>query len=306
MKRAPALITIIIILAITIVLGFIARPGGNGSGQSGALRVVAAESFWGSIAASLGGSRVKVTNIINNPDADPHDYEPTARDSRAIADAQYLVMNGAGYDAWAGKLAAASKTTAPVLNVGDLVGVAPGGNPHFWYAPDDVKRVIAQITTQYKRLDPAGAAYYDQQRTNYETQNLKQYNSLINEIRTQSAGVPVGASESIFAPLAQALGLNLVTPTSFLNATSEGSDPTAADKATIDQQITTRQIKVYVYNQQNQTPDVSRQVNEAKAAGIPVVTITETLTPAGSSFEAWQVGQLTALRDALAGQGSSR
>jgi zinc/manganese transport system substrate-binding protein len=54
-----------------------------------------------------------------------------------------------------------------------------------------------------------------------------------------------------------------------------------------------------VYNSQNATPDVQAQVNEAKAAGIPVTTITETLTPAGASFQDWQVAQLTALKQAL-------
>jgi hypothetical protein len=72
-----------------------------------------------------------------------------------------------------------------------------------------------------------------------------------------------------------------------------------------DQQIKTKQIKVYVYNSQNATPDVQAQVNAAKAAGIPVTTITETLTPAGASFQDWQVAQLNGLKQAL-GQATGR
>ena len=66
--------------------------------------MVAAENFWGSLAAQLGGDRVSVRSIIDNPDADPHDYEPTAADARAMAGAQLVIVNGIGYDAWAGKL----------------------------------------------------------------------------------------------------------------------------------------------------------------------------------------------------------
>ena len=33
--------------------------------------------------------------------------------------------------------------------------------------------------------------------------------------------------------------------------------------------------------------DIQTQVNEAKAAGIPVTTVTETLAPAGVSFQDW-------------------
>jgi zinc/manganese transport system substrate-binding protein len=100
--------------------------------------------------------------------------------------------------------------------------------------------------------------------------------------------------------LSPATGLDLRTPAAFLTAISEGTDPSAADKATIDAQIKTKQIKVYVYNSQNATPDIQAQVKAAKAQGIPVTTITETLTPAGASFQQWQVAQLDALQKALA------
>jgi zinc/manganese transport system substrate-binding protein len=130
--------------------------------------------------------------------------------------------------------------------------------------------------------------------------NLKGYLDVIDQIKAAYAGTPVGASEPIFAMISPALGLNLLTPAAFLTAISEGSDPTAQDKATIDAQIKTKQIKVFVYNSQYATPDIQAQVNAAKAAGIPITTITETLTPAGASFQDWQVAQLTALKQALA------
>jgi zinc/manganese transport system substrate-binding protein len=118
----------------------------NGSTGTKKIAVVAAENFWGSIAAQVGGDRVSVHSIIANPDADPHDYEPTAADGRALADAQYVIENGVGYDPWVAKLVAANATPdRAVLNVGQLVRVKEGGNPHRWYSPDDVHRVIEQI-----------------------------------------------------------------------------------------------------------------------------------------------------------------
>ena len=187
-----------------------------------------------------------------------------------------------------------------VLNVGNLVGVAPGGNPHQWYSPPVVQRVVDAITAEYKRLDPKDASAFDRQRSRFERQGLGEYHHLISEIHAKYAGTPVGASESIFAPMAQALGLDLVTPPSFLRAISEGTEPTAADKATIDHQIQSHQIEVYVYNSQNATPDVQRQIDEARRVGIPITTITETLVPEGATFQAWQVHELRQLAAALA------
>jgi zinc/manganese transport system substrate-binding protein len=269
--------------------------------NSHTVQVVAAENFWGSLASQLGGDHVHVTSIINSPDADPHAYEPTAADGRAIATADLAIVNGVGYDTWASKLLAANpRPERTDLTVGQLVGIANNGNPHRWYDPANVRTVIDTLTADFKKLDPADIAFFDTQRTQVLTVNLKAYFDAITNIKTKYAGTPVGASESIFAPLADSLGLKLITPAAFLNAISEGTDPTAQDKARIDAQINNHQIKVYVYNTQNATPDVQAQVTAARKAGIAIATVTETLTPAGASFQDWQTGQLTRLAAALA------
>ena len=175
-------------------------------------------------------------------------------------------------------------------------GSKQGDNPHQWYSPASVQRVIDQIVADYKRLDPKDAAYFDQQRTLFETQGLSQYDRLIAQIRARYAGVPVGYSESIFQPLGQALGLKLMTPYSFAKAIAEGTDVSAADKQTVDTQAQSRQIKVWVYNSQNATPDVQRVNQLARAAHIPITTVTETLSPASATFEQWQVAELRSLQ----------
>jgi zinc/manganese transport system substrate-binding protein len=267
----------------------------------GTLQVVAAENFWGSIAAQLGGDRVHVTSIITSPATDPHDYEPTAADARAMAGARFAIVNGVGYDPWASKLIAANgESGRVVLTVGDLVGIKAGGNPHRWYSPSDVQKVIREIVRDYTKLAPKDAAYFKQQEARFQTHGLGQYKRLIATINRKYHGVSVGASESIFAPLAQALGLNLVTPPSFLKAISEGAEPTVADKTTVDRQIAKKQIKLWVFNSQNGTPDVARITDAARKKGIQVATITETLVPASASFEAWQSRQLETIAAALA------
>ena len=272
-----------------------------GAPGTGVLRVVAAENFWGSIAAQLGGRQVDVVSVIDNPTVDPHSYEATAADGRAIAQADLVLLNGIGYDTWATKLVDANPSPRRVvITVGDLLGVAAGGNPHRWYNPADVQRVVSGLVAAYTRLEPARAAYFAQQETAFQTTALAPYRAVVADIDARYAGTPIGASESIVAMLAPALGLDLLTPPDFLRAVSQGIDPTAADKATIDAQINDHLIKVYVYNAQNATPDVAAQIALARAAGIPVTTITETMVPATATWEQWQTAQLVSLRDALA------
>src|SRR5437870_10234248 len=207
------------LLAALVTLG--AGCGGQSKrsavATSGVPQVVAAENFWGSIASQLGGSRVHVTSVITSPATDPHDYEPTAADARTLAGARMAIVNGVGYDPWAPKLIAANPVHGRVvLTVGDLVGIKPGGNPHRWYSPSDVQQVIDEIVRDYSKLDPEDAGYFKQQKASFETRGLAQYRRLVATIKRAYHGVPVGASESIFEPLAQALGLRLLTPASFL------------------------------------------------------------------------------------------
>jgi zinc/manganese transport system substrate-binding protein len=295
------LVSLVAALVASILTSCVSGSRSASGISGGKLQVVAAEDFWGSIASQLGGDRVSVTSIITNPNADPHDYEPTPDDARLIASAGYVIENGIGYDPWVQKLIDANPSDGRnVLNVGDQVGVAVGGNPHQWYAPSNVQKVIDAITAEYQKRDATHTSYFAQQRTAFETVGLKRYHDLIAQIDQRFGGTAVGASESIFEPMASALGLDLLTPPSFLKAVSEGAEPTAGDKATIDAQILQRQIKVYVYNSQNATPDIQRQIDECRAQDIPVTTITETLVPEGASFQDWQASQLQALASALA------
>ncbi|PZS11087.1 MAG: ABC transporter substrate-binding protein [Solirubrobacterales bacterium] len=273
---------------------------GASPGPGGAVRVVAAENFWGSIASQLGGTRTSVQSIIVNPAQDPHAYEPTPADARTLALAQLTIVNGVGYDPWAPKLLAADSAARRVaLDVGGLLALGQGKNSHRWYDPTDVELVASAITADLTKLDPKDERYFAQRHALFERLGLARYHALIARIKARYAGVPVGASESIFAPLAPALGLRLVTPPSFMNAISEGTEVTAQDAGTAQRQITGHEIKVWLYNTQNATPEVQRLNALARGARIPIATVTETLSPPTDSFEQWQVAQLRGLALAL-------
>ncbi len=262
--------------------------------------VVVAESFWGSIATQLAGDRAEVKSIIVDPGADPHSYQLTARDARTIAAAKLAIANGIGYDNWMTQALAADPAGGrAILNVGDLLGRQQGQNPHQWYSPSSVHEVTDRIAADYAKLDPVDAGYFAQRKRSFETHGLAEYNRLRREIRARYSGVAIGYSESIFAPLGEALGLKLVTPPSFAQAIAEGADVSAQDKQTVDNQAQRRQIEVWVYNTQNATADVQRVNEIARTRRIPIARITETLSPPSASFQQWQVAQLRELIAAL-------
>jgi zinc/manganese transport system substrate-binding protein len=299
----PALFvcTLPALLACTLLALLAAGCAGTSGGFSGhGVRVVAAENFWGSLARQLGGVHASVQSSIVNPAQDPHNYEPRASDARTMATAQLAIVNGVGYDPWAPKLLAANPVDGRLtLTVGALFGLREGDNPHRWYDPAEVQRTAGAITGDLQRLDPRHSNYFAQRLRRFQTRGLTDYHHLIDRISTRYAGVPVGASESIFALLAPSLGLKLITPPGFMKAVSEGGEATAADVALAERQLDTRALKVWVYNSQNVTPEIQRLNGLARGHGIPVATVTETLSPATDSFQQWQVSQLRALQAAL-------
>jgi zinc/manganese transport system substrate-binding protein len=263
------------------------------------VNIVAGENFWGSIVSQLAGRAGRVTSIVTDPNADPHSYQSSSTNARAFADAGYVVLNGAGYDAWAEKLITGNPNAArKVFTVADLLGKKEGDNPHFWYNPDYVTKVADQVTADLKAIDPSDAAYFDAQRTAFNSA-LNTYFARLGAIKAKFSGTAVASTESIFVYLGDYLGLNIVSPTEFMNAVAEGNDPPAPSVVAFQDLLTKKQAKVLVYNKQTSTAVTTNLRTLATNHAIPVVGVTETLQPPGATFQDWFSAQLLDLQNAL-------
>jgi zinc/manganese transport system substrate-binding protein len=263
------------------------------------LTIVAGENFWGSLISQLAGRAGQVTSIVTDPNADPHDYESSSSDARTFANADYVILNGAGYDTWAEKLLSGNPNAhRKVFTVANLLGKKEGDNPHFWYSPTYVTVVIDQMETDLKALDPADAAYFDTQRAALDTA-MAPYRSRLAEIKAKYAGTPVSATESIFVYLGDYLGLNVISPPEFMKAVAEGNDPSPSSVALFQTQITSKRAKVLVYNEQTATAVTTNIKKLAANANIPIIGVTETIQPPDATFEQWFEAELEQLQNAL-------
>ena len=290
--RVPRALPAVAALLLIATAGCGLAPSPSPSGSGATIEVVAAESSWGSVAEQVAGDAAHVTSIVRSPATDPHDYEPTAADARTFAAARYVIVNGAGYDSWASRLIAANPVPGRrVLTVAGVLGKKAGDNPHFWYSPDYVATVARRIAADLGTVQ-AGESFL--------AAGLRDYRNAIDTIRQRHAAAKIGATESMFTYLASALGLEVLTPGGYMAAVAAGSTPGAADKAAAEAQAANRQIDALLFNSQNATPDVNALVAKARAAGVPVVPMTET-PPPNATFQGWQTAQLDALLAALGG-----
>jgi len=110
------------------------------------VNVVAAENFYGDMARQIGGDRVSVTSIMSDPNVDPHEYESSVDDAKALASADLVIENGGGYDDWMDKLLSASPSTSRVVLKGfDIAPNKLPDNEHVWYSPDNAGAIAHAI-----------------------------------------------------------------------------------------------------------------------------------------------------------------
>jgi zinc/manganese transport system substrate-binding protein len=292
------------LIGLPVLLAVVAAAAGCGSSavggsSSGRLTVIAAENFWGNLASQIGGSHVAVTSLISSPDADPHLFEPGTRDGLAVATASVVIVNGANYDPFMGKLlAAAPSSHRTVVTVSDVLHVTGSDpNPHLWYDTPELPVVVNAIASAFSSADPADAAAYraGAERTIAALQPLEQ---AVRQLGATDAGDPVAYTERVPGLLLAAAGLRVLTPTGFARSIEDGTDPSAADVESMRNLITTKAIDVLLYNEQATSPVTAQLQSLAHSNGIPVVPVTETM-PTGATFESWQLGQVKALAAAL-------
>jgi zinc/manganese transport system substrate-binding protein len=270
------------------------------------LSIVASTNVYGSIAHAIAGDRAEVTNIIDSPAQDPHSYEASARDRLAISKADIVIVNGEGYDSFIEPLLAASPDDdRVVIDAVEASGFVVDGplvdrigpfNEHVWYSIEAMRSLAARLAHDLSRLDPDNADAYDGGLAAFD-EGLDGLSARTTAISEQYWGLGAALTEPVAGYLIHDAGLFDQT-IGFGEAIEEGRDvPPRELQQTLDF-IRLHMVKILVVNEQTTSPEVEQVVKAAEAAGVPVMTVTETL-PAGTDYLDWMSDNVTALETAL-------
>ncbi|GCE08714.1 metal ABC transporter solute-binding protein, Zn/Mn family [Dictyobacter aurantiacus] len=299
-KRSKAAGLILALVGI-FLLSACSLPATNnigGQASKGTIPVVAAENFYGDIVSQIGGKYVSVTNILSDPNVDPHTYESNVNQVKAVAKARLIVANGGGYDDWMDKLISSTPDESRrVLKGFDLATVKLPNNEHVWYSPVNARTIATAIADNLKAIDARHAAAYETNLQRFKSESMK-IDQKLAAIKARYAGTPIGLTETILLYQTGSMGLNVLTPAEFQKAMAEDNDPPASTVITTENQITRRQIKVLIYNQQTQSTIITRLQSTAQAQHIPTIAVTETM-PGNQTYQSWMIGQLNALEQGL-------
>jgi ABC-type Zn uptake system ZnuABC Zn-binding protein ZnuA len=256
-----------------------AAPGASGaSGASGAatvmpnaLKVVATTTVLADMVKQVGGANVDVASIVPKGGV-VETFDPSPQDVARLADADLVIMNGLGLDAWLEPVIASAGGDVPVVRLAeDLPGVTyvageegEAANPHLWLDVAYGKLYAERITDALVSADPArtdalragGGAY------------AARLADLDAFVRQQVATIPEANRKLVsfheaFPYFAQAYGLEIVGSV----VDVPGQDPSAGEVAALVDAIRASGAQA-VFTEAQFSPDLSEAI--AADAGVTV------------------------------------
>ncbi|WP_404473997.1 metal ABC transporter solute-binding protein, Zn/Mn family [Microbacterium aerolatum] len=323
---------VVLALASVTALGLAgcSAPASGEGGDDGLIHVTASTNIYGSLVEQIGGERVDVTTIIDSASQDPHSYEATARDRLAVQDADLIVENGGGYDAFIDTLLDGSD--AHVFTAAEFSHDFPGNeghdepdagadedahdhdhaeeeegheghdhiegfNEHVWFDPHTMIHVVEGLAEELGEIDPDGAEDFAAAADEIIA-DLEGAEAELETIKTEADGAGVFMTEPLPGYIAVAAGLTDLTPEGFAESVEEGSDVAPATLLDAIEVIESGDVKVLLTNAQTGGAETERVEAAAEAAGIPIVAFTELLED-GSSYSEWMHDAIQSLADAL-------
>lgn len=166
-RRTAALLVVAAIVAVLLFERSSSRPQAAIPSPAGKLSVVASFYPLYFLAQQIGGDKASVANVTP-AGAEPHDYEPTARDIAGIEDSGLLIIDGRGLEAWSDRVRKnldPAKTVVVVAGEGFMTRqVEEEGktivDPHVWLSPPLVAQMADRIAAGFAKADAPNAAYY--------------------------------------------------------------------------------------------------------------------------------------------------
>jgi len=278
-------------LLIALIFGLTAAP------VAAKVKIVAAENFYGGVAAQIAGPDADVTSILSNPNQDPHEFTTNASTAREVADADIVIYSGIGYDAWMEKLLGTpGKSDRVVICVAQLVGGKDGDNPHIWYSPKTMPALADKLARALADRTRAVEPWFGNAQT-FKT-SMKTELDKIAALKDKYAGATVTATEPVFGYMADALGFKMLNYDFQVNVMND-TEPSAAQTAAFEKTLATKSAKLLFYNSQVTDPTTERLKKLAKQSGVPIIGVTETQPPEVKSYLDWMMNELNAVEAGL-------
>jgi zinc/manganese transport system substrate-binding protein len=159
--------------------------------------------------------------------------------------------------------------------------------------------VAKAVAARLSKLQPSHAAYFRANEAAFE-RSLSGWYGALKRFHARYGNTPVAATEPVGDYMLQAAGATVVTPYSLQAAVMNGVDPAPQSVTLQNGLLSGRKVKVLLYNQQVTDSLTETWLKAARAHGIPIVGLYETMPTGGYSYQAWMLAEVKALQNAVA------
>jgi len=231
------------------------------------LNVVASFTVLADVVREVGGENVHVKSLVG-PNGDPHEFEPSPDDAKALKQSDVVFVSGEGLEGWMDRLITASGYAGtPVIASNGIKTreMEEDGktitDPHVWNSPVNVEIWVNNIEKALAAADPDDAAHFRANAENFR----KKLVQLDKYAHSKFDPVPeakrhVMTSHDAFGYFGREYKIKFLSPIGL----STDAEPSAADVAKLIDQIKREHIKA-VFIENATDPRLVQQV--AKAAG---------------------------------------
>ncbi len=292
------------------------------SSSDDTVKVVTTTDVYADIVKQVAGDTVEVTSIIDSTSQDPHSYEATSQDRLAVQDADVVVLNGGGYDAFMEDLAGSDNPDQKVINaveVSDLFSeeemteLTEGHshdegseeehnhdhgelNEHVWYSLDAMEKLADQVATSLGEVSSNNKDQYVQAADDFGAQ----LDGLIADAESVGAeGKHYVATEPVPGYLLQTAGFEDSTPADLTSAVESGNDLAPLTLQEIKDSLKNGETDFLAYNEQTSTAQTDEILKAAQENDVPNTSFTETL-PEGEDYVSWMQTNIDNIKNAVA------
>lgn len=161
-------------------------------------------------------TNVDVDLLIPSASGCPHDFTLKPADLTKLANADVIVINGAGLEEFLTKPLAGLKKKPHIIDAGKNVPVLDDDdathdhvNPHIFASPANAAMMVANIATQLALLDPDNIPNYNQNATNY-ADKLNKLSDSLKAVGKKAKNPRIALEHEALAYLANNANLNIV------------------------------------------------------------------------------------------------
>lgn len=236
------------------------------------LKVVASFTVLADVVHEIGGSNVNVRSLVG-PNGDPHEFEPSPDDAKALKESDVVFVSGEGLEGWMDRLITASGYTGKPVTVSKGIKtrrMEEDGktvtDPHVWNSPVNVLIWVNNIEKALAAADPEDSERFRANAENYRKKlvALDAYAHSKLDI-VPEAKRKVLTSHDAFGYFGREYKVRFLSPVGL----STETEASAADVAKLIDQIKAEGVKVYFFENSNDAKLVNQIAGAtgAKAGG---------------------------------------